>query len=220
MTNKNAYKEKIYNFTNYLYSKDPVENMLLEAMNFENISSIGNVEIRGFYSNNFINAAITDEGVLKKCEGIIGEVSLLLYIKTDSLKTQISGGITAQSGVLKRLKLVSKFNGTIINNLKVYEKITSGTINKNKISLKSSSKFLHREGTLSRTFTGTLNDCNITININDLGQIHQNKTLITGTVTKDDIIQSFNFNALWKDGYGYIQQIEGFLLPILIYPLI
>lgn len=220
MGNKNAYKEKIYNFTNYLYSKYPVENLLLEAMSFENINDIGDVEVRGFYSGSFINLAITDEAALKKCEGIMGDLALLLYIKTNASKTQISGSINASNSAPKRIKFVSKFGSFMLNSIKVYEKATSGTINKNKINLKSSSKFLHREGSLSRTFTGTLNDFNINININDLGQIQQNKTLITGTVTKDNVIQSFNFNALWKNGYGYIQQIEGFLLPILIYPLI
>lgn len=220
MASKNTYKEKIYNFTNYLYSKYPIENLLAEVISFEAANISGDVDVRGFYGNNFINLDIKDEATLKKCEGIMGDNSLLFYIKTGAPKTNISGAINTKEGACKRVKLTSGFNSTIINNIKAYEKITSGTINKTKIILKSSSKFLHREGSLNRIFTGTLNENNITININDLGQIQQNKTLITGTVIKNNIVRSFNFNALWANGYGYIQQIEGFLLPILIYPLI
>lgn len=222
MENKSAYKEKIYNFNTYLYSKFASEEQFLsEIFNFENMSDVGNVHIRGLYGKHYADIAINDDGSERRGEGSVGTLTMAVNItRNGGSKIRIQGEIRAQNNSVKKIKMETKFNAVIMNNIKTFQKVTCGNIHKSKINLKCKSKFLHREGTLSRTFSGTLNKSRIVMKINDLGQKGKNKTLLTGTVTKGTNVQSFNFTVLWESGHGYIQQIEGILLPILICPMV
>ncbi|MFH1453354.1 MAG: hypothetical protein ABIH00_05175 [Armatimonadota bacterium] len=222
MGNKNTHKEKIQDFNTYLYSKFPgQQDTVSEIFSFEDASVIGNVKLRGLYSSHYINMEITENELLKHCGGVIGDSFLSVEARQKgSKKLRIAGRVSEENGSIKKISLEIKFNSIEVDKTKVYEKVIHGKIHKTAINLKCHSKFLHRQGALNRTFWGTINKDKVTINITDLGQASGSKTLLTGTVSKKNLLQSFNFSADWHNGYGYIHQIEGFLLPILIYPLI
>lgn len=223
MTNYNTVRQKFIKSKISDFKANLAENWLVcparEHLNlsaFENISPLEKVDLRGFCGNYHLALKVTEDDFQKSAQAQVGDNFINLKLKNNSSSTKILGVVKNYKSK-EKIKLLTKFKTTLIDNKIIYEKIISGRINKNKVNLISQSRFLRWQGISQKNFSGTLNKKRIFIILNDLGKIDNHKTLIAGSIYQNSTTQTLNLIARWRKHYGHLHQIEGYLLPLLIY---
>lgn len=194
----------------------PISKENSSSSSLENIYPLEKVELRGFCGNYHLTLKIVEDDFYKIAQGYIGDNFISLRLKNNS-SSSIIAGVLKNNKNNEKIRLLNKLTTNLIGDKFIYEKITSGKIGNINVNLVNKSRFLRWQGISQKNLSGKLNQDRILIILNDMGKVDNHKTLITGSIYRNSAIQTFNIIALWRKNYGYLHQIDSYLLPLLIY---